>query len=216
MGGVSAYGASFPGLTSYTGGTGGARVLAATGSDAALAASGSTSDLQAGKTSPQVQVAIDALKKRDTEVRTHEQAHQTAAGRYAGPATFQYQKGPDGVNYAVGGEVSIDTSTIRGDPTATIAKMQQVMRAALAPAQPSAQDLHVAGDAAAAIAQASADQLKAAAGPTDTAAAGQSGGSQTGNSPNGRTAPGANGSAAVTAQEIGATAAAAASGGLGA
>lgn len=51
-----------------------------------------------------------------------------------------------------GGEVGIDTAPVRGDPEATIAKAQQVEKAALAPAQPSAQDLRIAA-AARAMAQ---------------------------------------------------------------
>ena len=46
-----------------------------------------------------------------------------------------------------GGEVSIDTSPIPGDPEATIAKAQQIRRAANAPAEPSPQDRRVAAEA---------------------------------------------------------------------
>ena len=91
---------------------------------------------------------------RDQEVRTHEQAHQAAGGQYASSPTYQFSMGPDGKRYATGGEVSIDIGTIPGDPEATIAKMQQVRAAALAPAEPSAQDLSVARSAAAKEAQA--------------------------------------------------------------
>jgi DNA anti-recombination protein RmuC len=57
---------------------------------------------------------------------------------------FTFQRGPDGKRYAVGGEVSIDVSKIPGDPQATLDKADQVRRAALAPAEPSAQDRRVA------------------------------------------------------------------------
>lgn len=98
------------------------------------------------------------LEQRDTEVRRHEQAHLSAAGTYAqGNASFEYQTGPDGQQYAVGGEVQIDTSPVEGDPDATIAKMEQVRAAALSPAQPSAQDQRVAAEALAAIAEARND-----------------------------------------------------------
>jgi hypothetical protein len=71
-------------------------------------------------------------------VRAHEQAHLVAAGRYASSGgTFPYETGSD---YAVGGEVAIDTSAIAGDPEATLRKMEQIRRAALAPANPSGQD----------------------------------------------------------------------------
>ncbi len=93
---------------------------------------------------------IEKLRQRDAEVRRHEQAHQAAAGPHAtGGPTYEYQQGPDGTRYAVGGEVQIDTSPVRGDPQATIRKMQQVQRAANAPAEPSAQDRQVAAKAAA-------------------------------------------------------------------
>ena len=92
---------------------------------------------------------VEELKRRDTEVHRHEQAHKAAAGSFAsGGPTFEYQTGPDGTRYAVGGEVRIDTSPVSGNPQATIAKMQQVRRAANAPAQPSAQDRQVAAKAA--------------------------------------------------------------------
>lgn len=95
----------------------------------------------------QEQHKIDELKKRDTEVVTHEQAHAGAGGQYAGSPNYSYETGPDGVKYAVSGEVSIDTSKISGDPQATIVKAQQIKRAALAPAEPSSQDRSVAAAA---------------------------------------------------------------------
>ena len=45
--------------------------------------------------------------------------------------------------------MQIDLSPVRGNPQATIAKMQQVRRAALAPGEPSGQDRQVAAQAAA-------------------------------------------------------------------
>ena len=87
---------------------------------------------------------IRELAARDREVRAHEQAHNSVGGEYAGAAEYTYEVGPDGKRYAVGGEVSIDVSKVPGDPEATIEKADQVRRAALAPAEPSAQDLRVA------------------------------------------------------------------------
>ena len=83
----------------------------------------------------QEQAQIQQLKRRDTEVRNHEQAHAAVGGQYAGAPTYTYQQGPDGNRYAVGGEVSIDVSPVSGDPEATIQKMQTVRAAALAPAE---------------------------------------------------------------------------------
>ncbi|MFB2745283.1 putative metalloprotease CJM1_0395 family protein [Aeromonas veronii] len=97
---------------------------------------------------------VQDLVERDKEVRTHEQAHQSAGGEYASSPTYQFTQGPDGKRYATGGEVQIDTSVVPGDPAATISKMQQIRSAALAPAEPSAQDLAVARSAAASEAKA--------------------------------------------------------------
>lgn len=98
---------------------------------------------------------IAELKSRDREVKAHEAAHIAAGGGCVrGGATYTYQNGPDGRRYAVGGEVNIDCSPENGDPQATIAKMQVVRRAALAPADPSGQDRAVAAAASAAEAQA--------------------------------------------------------------
>ncbi len=91
---------------------------------------------------------VEQLKARDREVRAHEQAHKSAAGRFArSGVNLEYEQGPDGNRYAVGGEVSIDASKVPGDPEATIAKAQTIRRAALAPAEPSAQDRAVAAQA---------------------------------------------------------------------
>lgn len=90
------------------------------------------------------------LKQADREVKAHEQAHKAAAGQYArGGPSYVYERGPDGRLYAVGGEVSLDVSEIPNDPEATIRKMQQVRRAALAPRDPSPQDRRVAAEATA-------------------------------------------------------------------
>ncbi len=90
---------------------------------------------------------VQQLKQRDTEVRRHEQAHLSAAGRYArGGANYTFTRGPDGRQYATGGEVSIDVSPAR-TPQATITKAQVVKAAALAPAEPSSQDRAVAAAA---------------------------------------------------------------------
>jgi len=98
---------------------------------------------------------VQELKKRDAEVRAHEQAHLAAAGSLSqGGASFEYQSGPDGGRYAVGGEVSIDTSKVANDPAATIAKAQRIRRAANAPAEPSSTDRSVAASAAAMEAEA--------------------------------------------------------------
>lgn len=104
---------------------------------------------------PAIQRVIAELAARDREVRTHEQAHVAAGGELitSGPS-YTYQVGPDRRRYAVGGEVGIDTSPVRGDPEATLDKAARIAAAAMAPAQPSAQDRRVAAQAGQMAAQA--------------------------------------------------------------
>src|SRR5690606_29913696 len=101
---------------------------------------------QQGLTESELKELTD-LKARDREVRAHEAAHQAVGGQHAGAMSFTYKRGPDGAQYAVGGEVSIDVSVVAGDPQATIEKMRVVRSAAMAPAQPSSQDRAVAAQA---------------------------------------------------------------------
>jgi len=102
---------------------------------------------------------IEQLASRDREVRAHEQAHLSAAGnRATSGASFTYTDGPDGQRYATGGEVSINTSPVHGDPEATLRAAELIQRAALAPASPSAQDRQVAA-AANAMAQVATVEL---------------------------------------------------------
>ena len=103
------------------------------------------------------QQQLTDLKARDREVRLHEQAHARVGGQYAGSPTYEYQRGPDGNNYAVGGQVMIDVAEVPNDPKATIDKMQTVRAAALAPAEPSGADRAIAADATQKMAAAQAD-----------------------------------------------------------
>ena len=96
---------------------------------------------------PEEQAVVAELRQTDRQVRAHEQAHLAAAGGLARGVSFTYVTGPDGQRYAVGGEVSIDTSPVGGDPQATIRKAQQIRAAANAPANPSSQDRQVAAQA---------------------------------------------------------------------
>lgn len=98
--------------------------------------------------SPEERRELQDLRQRDMEVWAHEQAHVAAGGRYVTKApSYEYETGPDGQRYAVGGEVSIDTSPVPGDPRATMEKAGVIVRAALAPAHPSPQDQRVAAQA---------------------------------------------------------------------
>lgn len=116
---------------------------------------------------------VRELEKRDREVRAHEEAHQRVGGQYAGAPSYDYQTGPDGRQYAVGGEVAIDASPIPGDPDATIEKMRVVKNAALAPAEPSGQDRKVAAQADATAQQAQAEKRDTERAEAEAAARGE-------------------------------------------
>jgi len=106
---------------------------------------------------PEALKLVDQLKSRDTEVRQHEQAHlATAGGLAVSGASYTYQRGPNGVSYAIGGEVNIDTSP-GGTPEETIARARTIQAAALAPAEPSGADRSVAAQAQQMEAQARAE-----------------------------------------------------------
>jgi len=136
-----------------------AKVQEAADKSASQATSATESNNKDDKTSTdqldqEQRARIAELAKRDRQVHAHEQAHSSVGGRYAGAASFTYERGPDGRQYATGGEVSIDTSSIPNDPQATLAKALIVQRAALAPADPSTTDRRIAAEAAATAAQA--------------------------------------------------------------
>jgi hypothetical protein len=117
---------------------------------------------------------VGELQARDREVRAHEQAHARVGGQHAGSPQYEFERGPDGQSYAVGGHVSISTSPVPGDPAATVRKMEQVKRAALAPAEPSGPDRRVAAnadakraDARAELSEVRREEMKAAFEGTD-------------------------------------------------
>jgi hypothetical protein len=121
---------------------------------------------------------VAELKKRDGEVRAHEAAHLAAAGGLAqGGARFTYSTGPDGRQYAVGGEVPVSLSPGR-TPRETLSRAQRLRAAALAPADPSGPDRAIAAEAASMEARArvdlgkkNADGADSSAEPTDMATA---------------------------------------------
>lgn len=113
-----------------------------TTSSGATASTDSSTQTQAEKAKQALEVA--QLQSTDQQVRSHEAAHLAAAGSLAsGGAQFTYEAGPDGQRYAVAGEVNISVSEGR-TPEETLQRAEQIRRAALAPADPSAQDLSVA------------------------------------------------------------------------
>ncbi len=116
---------------------------------------------QPGELTEEEKKELETLKETDRKVRAHERAHlAAAAGISISGAQFEYQRGPDGVMYAVGGEVNIDTSPVRGDPQATLEKAQKIERAAMAPVDPSPQDYKVAAQARQMAAEARIEMMK--------------------------------------------------------
>jgi len=110
---------------------------------------------------PEQQKQVEELKAIDSEVKSHERAHVAASGGIGASApTYTYQKGPDGQNYAVAGQVRIKTS---GSSTAeeTIADAKAMEAAALAPGNPSAQDMKVASNASRIISEAKEEKNSA-------------------------------------------------------
>jgi hypothetical protein len=106
---------------------------------------------------------IRGLENRDKAVRSHESAHAGVGGSFTGAPSYSYEIGPNGKKYAVAGEVSVDLTPIAGDPTKTIVKMNKVQAAALAPANPSAQDIRVAASAASIMLEAQAELMNISA-----------------------------------------------------
>lgn len=96
-----------------------------------------------GTLTPEQKAVIAELRQRDAEVRSHEAAHKSAGGGLAGAASFTFQRGPDGQQYAIGGEVPIDVSP-GSSPEETLNRARTVRAAALAPANPSDADRSVA------------------------------------------------------------------------
>jgi len=95
---------------------------------------------------PKIQQEISKLQQIDAHVKNHELAHQAAGGELAGSASYTYKVGPDGKKYAVSGEVPIRIEK-GNNPKETIENMEKVKAAALAPADPSPQDLKIASTA---------------------------------------------------------------------
>lgn len=130
----------------------------------------SSNDSQSGLSEDEKREVAE-LKARDREVRAHEQAHLSALGGHRqGGASFQFQTGPDGKQYAVGGEVPVDVSP-GATPSETIQKAQTIRRAALAPSEPSSADRAVAAKTSQLEAQARADLQAAGEGAGESEAA---------------------------------------------
>jgi hypothetical protein len=96
--------------------------------------------------SPDDERLLKELTARDSEVKTHEAAHQALGGGLAGAASYTYQQGPDGKMYAIGGQVSISTPST-SNPEEAIRNAHAVAASAMAAGSPSSQDFNVASSA---------------------------------------------------------------------
>lgn len=106
---------------------------------------------------PEEQRLVDELNRTDQQVRAHEMAHAAAGGHNV---RYDYQTGPDGKRYAVGGTTDIETFSVSGNPDSQLAQARKMRTAALAPADPSPQDRAVAAKAARLEAEARAEKAQ--------------------------------------------------------
>lgn len=88
---------------------------------------------------------IDKLEDRDSEVKMHEQIHASGTNTSA-PINYNYQVGPDGKLYAIGGSVRIDTS-MPSDPKEAEIKMDQIQSAVSSVGSLSGADANIAQSA---------------------------------------------------------------------
>ncbi len=92
-------------------------------------------------------MAVRDLQAKDRQVRAHEQAHVAASGRISVSAPmYEYETGPDGRRYAVGGSVNYNVPQAR-TPEEEKLLAQQLRQMALAPMDPSPKDRSIAAEA---------------------------------------------------------------------
>lgn len=85
---------------------------------------------------------VEKFKSKDKEIRNHEQIHANL-GKSSSPINYNYQMGPDGKLYAMGGYVKLDVS-MPTDPKAAMAKIEQIKKASSSPNDLSTADLGIA------------------------------------------------------------------------
>ena len=74
---------------------------------------------------------LNRFKSSDMETRNHEQLH-ASLGTTTTPIRYDYQMGPDGKLYAIGGNVRFDTS-IPKDKDEAIQKLDELQKASSSP-----------------------------------------------------------------------------------
>ena len=101
--------------------------------------------IKAAQNGQDPRAAFEQLKSQQyNKIMAHEQAHASAAGSFGGGINIQY--GPGGI--AVSGDVPVSMPALDPkNPASTIQAAQTVKAAALAPSDPSGQDMSVAAKA---------------------------------------------------------------------
>ena len=92
---------------------------------------------------------LDQLRRRDDEMRMHEQVHVLRAAGGALRRSFTYVRGADNKTYAVSNSLKADFTPVPNDLEATADKMKSIKRAALSDEGRAPQSALVAGQAAA-------------------------------------------------------------------
>lgn len=129
--------------------------------DPELNSSETESENSYGQLSNEERDKISELKSIDLKIRAHEMAHVAVGGDLAGSASFSFVTGPDGLKYAVAGEVPIAVKS-GNTPQETMQIARQIKAAALAPADPSSQDRSVAASADKLYSSAASEAYKSA------------------------------------------------------
>lgn len=87
----------------------------------------------------------------------HENVHKLADSGVTDGVLYTHTTGPDNERYITGSEVSVEMPDSTGEAEDTISLLEKVRQAALAPEQPSPQDLRVAASAQVQIQQVRSD-----------------------------------------------------------
>ena len=88
------------------------------------------------------QRVLNKFKNKDNEIRTHEQTH-ASLGTTTAPINYNFQVGPDGKLYAMGGSVRFDTS-IPSNPENARVKLEELKDASSSVSSLSGADASIA------------------------------------------------------------------------
>lgn len=108
---------------------------------------------------------IAELEEQDEEVKAKQAKQLSAVGQYATGVSYEYEVGPDGEIYAVDGHVSVDTSSIEGNPEATLLKARALQAAMMSGGELSSEEAAILQEAillqSAAIAEIASENSRA-------------------------------------------------------